>query len=180
MTDTIQSLLQNRISDAAVAVKYADLQLSWAQYLSESAACAAALLGVADPHRPMHIGALLGNTPDMLTQMAAAGLGGYVLCGLNTTRRGEALAADIRRADCQIVVTDAEHRPLLDGLDLTDTQVFDTSTPLWAELVDGAGALVPHRQVEMTADSTCRQLIGASGTSVVTASSGHSKRVSSD
>ena len=50
--------------------------------------------------------------------MAAAGLGGYVLCGLNTTRRGEALAADIRRADCQFVVTDAEHRPLLDGLDL--------------------------------------------------------------
>jgi fatty-acyl-CoA synthase len=150
MTDTIQSLLHRRISDTAVAVKYADLQLSWAQYLSESAACAAALLGVADPHRPMHIGALLGNTPDMLTQMAAAGLGGYVLCGLNTTRRGEALAADIRRADCQIVVTDAEHRPLLQGLDLTGTQVFDTSTPLWAELVDGAGALVPHRQVEMT------------------------------
>jgi fatty-acyl-CoA synthase len=150
MTDTIQSLLQNRISDTAVAVKYDGLEKSWAQYLKESAACAAALLGAADPHRPVHIGALLGNTPDMLTQMAAAGLGGYVLCGLNTTRRGEALAADIRRADCQIVVTDAEHRPLLEGLDLTGTQVFETSTPQWAELVGSAGALVPHRQAEMT------------------------------
>ena len=150
MTDTIQSLLHRRISDTTIAVKYGDLQLSWAQYLAESAACAAALLGAADPHRPVHIGALLGNTPDMLTQMAAAGLGGYVLCGLNTTRRGEALAADIRRADCQIVVTDAEHRPLLEGLDLTGTQVFDTSTPQWAELVGSAGALVPHRQAEMT------------------------------
>ena len=58
--------------------------------------------------------------------MAAAGLGGYVLCGINSTRRGEALAADIRRADCQIVVTDAEHRPLLDGLDLDGVQVLDT------------------------------------------------------
>ena len=99
MTDTIQSLLQRRISDTAVAVKYGNLQRTWAQYLAESAGCAAALLAVADLDQPMHIGALLGNTPEMLTQMAAAGLGGYVLCGLNTTRRGEALAADIRRAD---------------------------------------------------------------------------------
>jgi fatty-acyl-CoA synthase len=150
MTETIQSLLQRRSSDTAVAVKYGDLQQSWTQYLAESAACAAALLKAADPSRPMHIGSLLGNTPDMLTQMAAAGLGGYVLCGLNTTRRGDALAADIRRADCQIVVTDAEHRPLLEGLDPAGTQVFETSTTQWAELVGGAGALVPHRQVDMT------------------------------
>ena len=150
MTETIQSLLQRRSSDTTVAVKYGDLQQSWTQYLAQSAACAAALLKAADPSRPMHIGSLLGNTPDMLTQMAAAGLGGYVLCGLNTTRRGDALAADIRRADCQIVVTDAEHRPLLEGLDLAGTQVFETSTTQWAELVDGAGALVPHRQVDMT------------------------------
>lgn len=79
--------------------------------------------------------------------MAAAGLGGYVLCGLNTTRRGEALAADVRRADCQFVVTDAEHRPLLDGLDLAGTQILDTSTPDWAGFVDAAGELTPHREV---------------------------------
>ncbi len=83
----------------------------------------------------------------MLSQMAAAGLGGYVLCGLNTTRRGEALAADVRRAHCQFVVTDAEHRPLLDGLNLEGTQILDTSTPQWAEFVEGAGELVPHREV---------------------------------
>jgi fatty-acyl-CoA synthase len=70
-----------------------------------------------------------------------------VLCGLNTTRRGEALAADVRRADCQFVVTDAEHRPLLDGLSLEGTQILDTSTPQWAEFIGGAGELVPHRQV---------------------------------
>lgn len=150
MTDTIQTLLHKRVSDPAIAVKYADTQWTWGEYLAKSAAQAAALLGAADPDRPMHIGSLLGNTPDMLTQMAAAGLGGYVLCGLNTTRRGEALAADIRRADCQIVVTDAEHRPLLDGLDLADTRVFETSTPQWEELVAGAGDLVPHRHVDMT------------------------------
>lgn len=149
MTETMQALLQQRAADPGIAVKYEDLQWTWSQYLAEAAARASALLGVVDPDRPMHIGSLLGNTPEMLTQMAAAGLGGYVLCGLNTTRRGEALAADIRRSDCQIIVTDAQHRPLLDGLDLPGTQILDTSTPQWAELVSGAGPLVPHRQVEM-------------------------------
>jgi fatty-acyl-CoA synthase len=149
MTDTIQAVLQARVSDSAIAVKYLDLQWTWSQYLAESAARAAVLIAAADPGRPMHIATLLGNTPEMLTQMAAAGLGGYVLCGLNTTRRGEALAADVRRADCQIIVTDAEHRALLDGLDLTGTRVLDTSTPQWADLVAGAGPLVPYRQVDM-------------------------------
>ena len=81
---------------------------------------------MADTDRPFHVGVLLGNTPDMLELMASAGLGGYVLCGLNTTRRGEALAADIRRADCQFVVTDAAHRPLLSGLDLRGIRAVST------------------------------------------------------
>lgn len=149
MTETVQALLHARFADDTVAVKYRDLQWTWSQYLTKAAARAAALIAAADPGRPMHIGALLGNTPEMLAQMAAAGLGGYVLCGLNTTRRGEALAADVRRADCQIIVTDAEHRVLLDGLDLGDTRVLDATTPHWNEFISGAGTFVPYRQVEM-------------------------------
>ena len=160
--DTIQALLRKRLADPAVAVKYGDLQWTWDQYLAEATGRAAALIAAADPHRPMHIGALLGNTPEMLAQMAAAGLGGYVLCGLNTTRRGEALAADIRRADCQFVVTDPEHRPLLDGLDLGATQILDTSTPRWAEFLSGTGELVPHREVTAT---DAFMMIFTSGTS---------------
>ena len=45
------------------------------------------MIALADPDRPLHVGVLLGNTPDMLRAMAGAALGGYVLCGLNTTRR---------------------------------------------------------------------------------------------
>ena len=95
--DTMQAFLRRRLSDPNVAVKHRDLQWSWSQYLAKAAARAAALIGAADPQRPMHIGSLLGNSPEMLLQMAAAGLGGYVLCGVNNTRRGEALAADIAR-----------------------------------------------------------------------------------
>jgi fatty-acyl-CoA synthase len=160
--DTMQSLLRRRLSDANIAVKHRDLQWSWSEHLDQARARAAALIGAADPERPMHVGALLGNTPEMLNQMAAAGLGGYVLCGLNNTRRGEALAADIRRADCQFVVTDAEHRPLLDGLDLAGTRILDTSTPQWAELISAAGELVPYREVSAT---DALMMIFTSGTS---------------
>ena len=51
---------------------------------------------------------LLGNTPDMLTAMAAAALGGYVLCGINDTRRGAGLARDIALVDCQILLINAD------------------------------------------------------------------------
>ena len=96
--------------------------------------------------RPLHIGALLGNTPDMLTAMAAAGLGGYVLCGINNTRRGAALARDIVHADCQILLTDADHRDLLTDLDLPGVRVLDVGADEWAALLAGAGPLTPHHE----------------------------------
>lgn len=89
---------------------------------------ASAVLSVTDQNRPMHVGVLLGNTPEMLVQMAAAGLAGYVLCGVNTTRRGEGLLSDIRRADCQVLVTDEQHSSLLIGLDLNGVRVVDVSS----------------------------------------------------
>ena len=147
-SDTIQQLLRERAASDAVAVKYGDRQWTWREHLRDASTRAAALLALADRDRPVHVGVLLGNTPEFLHQMAAAGLGGYVLCGLNTTRRGAALAADVRRSDCQIVVTDAEHRPLLDGVDLGDVNVLDSSGEDWALLLESAGELTPYREVE--------------------------------
>ncbi len=90
----------------------------------------------------------MGNTPDMLTALAAAGLGGYVLCGINTTRRGEALARDIARVDCQLLLTDAEHRHLLDGLDLPGVTVIDVSGATTGRDCSAPRPhLVPHREV---------------------------------
>ncbi|EUA50087.1 putative acyl-CoA synthase [Mycobacterium xenopi 3993] len=88
MAETIQQLLRERIDDPTPAVKYADRVWTWREHLAEASTMAAALIGIADPQRPLHVGALLGNTPEMLTAMAAAALGGYVLCGINDTRRG--------------------------------------------------------------------------------------------
>jgi fatty-acyl-CoA synthase len=147
MPETVQQLLRQRLTDDFIAVKHADRQWSWREHLHEASRAAAALLAIADNDRPVHVGTLLGNTPDMLTQMAAAGLGGYVLCGINTTRRGDGLLADLRRADCQILVTDPEHRPLLDGLDPGGVRVLDTSTDEWRRRLDAATELTPHREV---------------------------------
>jgi fatty-acyl-CoA synthase len=146
--ETLQQLLRERASSDTVAVKYGDDCWTWREHLAEASARASALVTLVDRDRPVHIGVLLGNTPEFLNQMAAAALGGYVLCGINTTRRGEALGADIKRADCQIVVTDAEHRPLLDGLDLSDVKVLDTSSDDWARLLESAGELTPYRETE--------------------------------
>ena len=105
------------------------------------------LVAAHDPDRPLHVGTLLGNTPEMLRAMAAAGLGGYVLCGINTTRRGDGLLADVRRADCQFLLTDEEHLPLLEGLDLAGVTVIDVTAPDWAARLAKAGPLTPYREV---------------------------------
>jgi fatty-acyl-CoA synthase len=162
VADTIQQLLRTRVGDSAPAVKYDDRVWSWREHLADASAAAAALIGIADPNRPLHVGALLGNTPEMLTAMAAAALGGYVLCGINDTRRGVALAKDILRADCQILLTDPAHRALLDGLDLPGVRVLDLSTDEWSGLLAAAGPLVPHREVDPT---DTLMMIFTSGTS---------------
>ena len=148
MAETIQQLLRERAEHDGVAVRYGDHSWTWREHVAQASAVASALIGLADAERPLHVGTLLGNTPDMLVAMAAAGLGGFTLCGINNTRRGEGLLRDLRRAEAQLLVTDAEHRPLLEGLDLTGVRVLDTSSEEWAALVAGAGPLTPHREVE--------------------------------
>jgi fatty-acyl-CoA synthase len=150
VAETIQQLLRERLADDGPAVKYDDRQWSWRDHLDDATTQAASLLRIADQQRPMHVGVLLGNTPDMLTAMAAAGLGGYVLCGINNTRRGAALARDILHADCQILLTDAANRDLLVDLDLPGVRVIDTSTGEWAALLADAGELTPYREVGPT------------------------------
>ncbi|WP_343575754.1 fatty-acid--CoA ligase FadD1 [Mycobacterium sp.] len=162
MADTIQQLLRERSDDSTPAVKYEDRVWTWREHLADASATAAALIGIADPERPLHVGALLGNTPDMLTAMAAAALGGYVLCGINDTRRGAALANDVVRADCQILLTDPAHRALLDGLDLPGVRVIDLSSDAWSALIASVGPLVPHREV---APTDTLMMIFTSGTS---------------
>ena len=162
MPETVQQLLRQRRYDDTAAIAHGEQTWTWREHLAEAEAEASALIACADPARPLHVGAALGNSPAMLRGMAAAALGGYVLCGLNATRRGPALLSDIQRSDCQIVLVDDEHLPLLDGLDLKGIQVLDVGGPRYADAVAGAPALAPQREVT-SADTF--MVIFTSGTS---------------
>jgi fatty-acyl-CoA synthase len=162
MFETAQQLLRSRMHDDSPAVAYGDQTWTWREHLAEAAAEASVLIRRADTTRPLHVGALLANSPAMLRSIAGAALGGYVLCGINTTRRGAGLLTDIRRADCQLLLVDSDHRALLDGLDLHDVVVLDVASPSYREAVAGAPPLVPYREVGF--DDTL-MMIFTSGTS---------------
>jgi fatty-acyl-CoA synthase len=123
---TVRDLLEARAADAAPALLAGSQRWSWVEYVAASRERAAALSGLVDASRPPHVAVLLDNTPEMAIQLAAAGWGAHVLVGLNTTRRGDGLLADIRKADVQVIVTDHTYRPLLDGLDLSGVTVIDS------------------------------------------------------
>ena len=162
MFETVQQLLRSRMHDDSVAVAHDDQTWTWREHLAEASAEASALIGLADTVRPLHVGALLGNSPAMLRSMAAAALGGYVLCGINTTWRGTGLSADIRRSDCQLLLVDSDHLPLLDGLDLRGITVLDVTSQRYLDAVSAAAPLVPHREV---GPSDTLMMIFTSGTS---------------
>lgn len=162
MLETVQQLLRQRRHDDTPALLHGERTWTWREHLAEAEAEAAALIGLADTARPLHVGAVLGNSPAMLRAMAAAALGGYVLCGINTTRRGSGLLADIRRSDCQLLLADPEHLELLNGLDLNGIQVIDVTGGRYADAVAAAPPLVAHREV---AAADTLMMIFTSGTS---------------
>ena len=144
MAQTVTELLIERGNDDSLAILHEDHRWTWREYLDDARRTAAVVLGRADRDRPMHIGVLLDNSPAMLIALAAGALGGYVTVGINNTRRGAALAGDIARGDCQILLTDAEHLPLLDGLDLPGVAVIDVSSPEWSRQLLDADELTPY------------------------------------
>lgn len=105
---TVRDLLLARAGDDRPALLWREAgsitTLSWREYVAAAIRLAAELESRLDPALPPHVGVLLPNGPAFALHLAAAGLGGHVLVGLNSTRRGEALAADVAKADCQVVV----------------------------------------------------------------------------
>ncbi|MGN6299546.1 MAG: AMP-binding protein [Angustibacter sp.] len=121
---TLLDLLLARADDDAPALLAGDRSWTWREYVATAAGRAEVLGRMLDPGRPPHVGVLLDNTPETALQLAAAGFGAHVLVGLNTTRRGDGLLADIRKADVQVIVVEDAHAGLLDGLDLAGVRVL--------------------------------------------------------
>ena len=125
---TIRELLLARATQDTPALLTHDRSWTWRELVADASSRAAHIADLLDPQRPPHVGLLMDNTPEMLLGLAAAGLGNHIAVGVNSTRRGDALLADLHRADVQVLLTDATQRHLLDGLDLNGIQVIGTDT----------------------------------------------------
>jgi fatty-acyl-CoA synthase len=137
---TLRELLIDRAGDERPGLATRDRTWTWPEHVAESAKRAEALRALLDERRPPHVGVLLDNTAEMAMALSAAALGGHVVVGLNTTRRGESLLADIRTGDCQLVLTDAAHADLLEGLDVGDVRVLRVDSEEWLEGVADTAA----------------------------------------
>lgn len=123
---TAAELVRSRFGDPGGGIVFEGRRCSWDEATAAMAEYAAWLATYTEGRVP-HVGVLLDNVPEFLFLLGAGFLGGLVTVGLNSTRRGAELAGDIAHVDCAVVVTDAEHRPLLDGLDLGDVPVVDVA-----------------------------------------------------
>jgi fatty-acyl-CoA synthase len=141
---TIAELIVGRSQDDSPALLFEDESWSYAQLATEAAARASVLSGLSD-FDPPHLGVLLDNVPEFVFWLAAAALSRSVVVGINSTRRGPDLAADVTSTDCRLIITDREHRDLLDGLELglaEDRILMVDSEPYGSLVADHAGAPV--------------------------------------
>ncbi len=116
---TVADLLVHRSTDDAPSLATREGTWSWRRFVSEAAVRAAMVRGETGPDGgPPHVGVLLDNTAEYMAWIGAAALGAATIVGINPTRRGDELAADVRHTDCSLVVTDAGHLPSIEGLDL--------------------------------------------------------------
>jgi len=170
--ETISEMLGTRSGDTRPGLVAGDESWSWSEVVDLSRSRAALAADLLDPGPP-HICVLLDNVPEFCFWLGGAALGGTVLVGGNPNHRGDELARDISHTECQILVTDTAHLPLVDGLDLGpaigkvtggNPRVLLVDSPEYqASLVAHAGAEA-NPQADVSA-STLGYLIFTSGTS---------------
>jgi fatty-acyl-CoA synthase len=145
VTSTVASLLRARVGDDHPGYRFEESMWTWDEVVCASAV-RAELLSRARRPGPFHVGILLDNVPEYLFLAGGAAFAGATLVGINPTRRGEELARDIRHTDCQLIITDDAHRPMLDDLDLgaaTDRVWLADGSRYRQQLDDLAGTPLP-------------------------------------
>ncbi|HWD55964.1 MAG TPA: AMP-binding protein [Acidimicrobiales bacterium] len=135
---TVAAMVAARAEDDRTGVVDATGSWTWRQAVSEGAARGALAQSLTAGRLP-HIGVLLPNGPEYLFWLNGAALAGAAIVGINPTRRGDALAADVRATDCAMIVTDDDGAELLDGLDLgvDEDKVLVIGTAGYEALVAG-------------------------------------------
>jgi len=152
--ETFADLLLARRDDPRVAVRSDDLTWTWPELIAAATARARIMTELRMSDRPFHVGVLLESTPEYLTWIYGAALARATIVGINPTRRGESLAADIRHTDCQLVVTDTARRTLLDGaaLGLSDDRTVLVDSREYSAAIDQAAASSDELAADADAD----------------------------
>lgn len=134
---TVAELVVARAGDRHTGLRFEERAWTWHEVVHECAVRAAALRSLRRAG-PFHVGVLLDNGPEYVFLLGGAALAGATVVGVNATRRGDELASDIRHTDCQIVVTERAHAPLLDGIDLGAAcdRTFTIEDASWTALLD--------------------------------------------
>jgi steroid-22-oyl-CoA synthetase len=104
--ETFARLLLERAADDHLGLLFEGERYTWAEVVRAAEIRAELALTFADvwrdEGRPLHVGVLLENVPEYVFWIGAAALAGVTLVGVNPTRRGAELAADIRHTDCDV------------------------------------------------------------------------------
>ncbi|WP_019201980.1 long-chain-fatty-acid--CoA ligase [Tsukamurella sp. 1534] len=141
---TVADLLLARAGDPGAGLRAGDDTWTWSEHVSGSAARASVLAELLPDGAPPHFGVLADNVPEFSLLLGAAALSGSVLVGLNPTRRGAALARDVRIADCQVVLAAGRHRALLDDAH-SGVPVIDFDGADWARRIAAHSGAEPPR-----------------------------------
>jgi fatty-acyl-CoA synthase len=131
---TIAAHVMDRAADYRPGLLFEGDTWTWAEVVAEATGRAAALQKLRSDG-PFHVGVLLENLPEYVFVLFGAALAGATVVGINSTRRGAALAHDIRHTDCQLVLTDTTQSPLLTDLDLGAARVLTVDGPEYGELL---------------------------------------------
>jgi len=115
--ETIDELIRRRVGDERPGLAFAGRTWTHDQVVEAQAERAAVLASLRRPG-PFHVALMLDNVPEFVFWMGGAALAGAVMVGGNPTHRGDELARDLSHTECQLLVTNAEYRALVEGHDL--------------------------------------------------------------
>ena len=149
--DSMVQMLLDRRGDNRLGLRTREHDWTWDDVVAESAARAGLARARLAGSAPPHIGVLLPNVADFVFWLGAAALAGHVVVGINPTRGDTEMAAEIRHADCRLIVTDGPGAARLAGLDtgVPADRVLVIDHPDYPRMLDAHRdtAAVPDAQV---------------------------------
>ncbi len=144
-SETIARAVLERADDDHLGLVAGELRLTHAEVVAR-AAQRAAWLRAQRVDGPFHVAVLLDNVPEFVFWLEAAALVGAVVVGANPTHRGDELARDLMHTECQLLVTESAHLPLVEGARLAPalgTVALDNDRVLVLDTERAQAALAP-------------------------------------